>query len=157
SVMINRINIKLENDLGALPKTLLYEHETVRKLAKFLLHEARTALVALFVIASPAYEAAVPLAEIKEEAVQQQAPREKRNYDPELIAIIGIHGYFPHSENLGEYWENLKQGKDLIDLVPSERWNCEEFYHPDPKAAFEGKIYCKWGGFLDDYDKFDPQ
>src|SRR5439155_13492657 len=25
-----------------------------------------------------------------------------------------------------------------------------------PTAASDGKIYCKWGGFLDDYDKFDP-
>ena len=79
------------------------------------------------------------------------------NHDLEPIAVIGIHGYYPHSVNLDEYWENLKQGKNLIDLVPPNRWDYEQFYHPDPTAASDGKIYCKWGGFLDDYDKFDPQ
>ena len=41
--------------------------------------------------------------------------------------------------------------------MPPTRWNYEEFYDPDPAAALDGRIYCKWGGFLDDYDKFDPQ
>jgi len=44
----------------------------------------------------------------------------------------------------------------LIDLVPPDRWDYEDFYHPDPSAAVDGKIYCKWGGFLDHHDKFDP-
>ena len=70
--------------------------------------------------------------------------------------MFGIHGYYPHSENLDEFWENLKQGKKLIDLVPPNRWSYEEFYDPDPAAAKNGKIYCKWGGFLNDHDKFDP-
>jgi len=85
----------------------------------------------------------------------QESPAAE-NDDLEEIAIIGIHGYYPHSANLDEYWNNLKQGRDLIDLVPSNRWDYEDLYHPDPTAAADGKIYCKWGGFLDDYDKFDP-
>src|SRR5262249_51361480 len=35
----------------------------------------------------------------------------------EPIAIIGVHGYYPHSANLDEYWENLRQGRDLTDVV----------------------------------------
>jgi acyl transferase domain-containing protein len=75
----------------------------------------------------------------------------------EPIAIIGIHGCYPHSANLYDYWDHLKQGRNLIDVVPPTRWNYEEFYDPDPAGALDGKIYCKWGGFLDEYDKFDPQ
>ena len=44
SVIINRFNTKLERDLGALPKTLLYEYETVRELCEtssFTRHEKR--------------------------------------------------------------------------------------------------------------------
>lgn len=26
----------------------------------------------------------------------------------------------------------------------------------NPEMAAHGKIYCKWGGFLNDFDKFDP-
>ena len=155
SVMINRLNTNLERDLGALPKTLLYEHETVGELAKFLLQEAREALIALIVSAGSAGEPGIPV-EGEEEATQGAVSMPDENHNHEPIAIIGIHGHFPHSSDLAEYWENLKQGRDLIDLVPPNRWDFEEFYHPDPTTASEGKIYCKWGGFLDDHDKFDP-
>ena len=149
SIMINRLNSNLDRDLGALPKTLLYEHETIGEVAKFLLKEAREALTVLFGSGES------PSTEIEEEATQAVVSTSQQNED--LIAIIGIHGSYPHSPNLEEYWENLKQGRDLIDLVPPDRWDYAEFYHPDPKAASDGKIYCKWGGFLDDYDKFDPR
>ncbi len=156
SVMINRINTQLECDLGALPKTLLYQHETVRELATYVVREAREALIGLFGIRGSAGEPAVPATGTGEEAIRYEvAPAEKHD-DMEGIAIIGIHGYYPHSASPDEYWSNLKEGRDLIDLVPPDRWNHEELYHPDPAAASEGKIYCKWGGFLDDYDKFDP-
>ncbi|MCG8337864.1 MAG: type I polyketide synthase, partial [Proteobacteria bacterium] len=39
--------------------------------------------------------------------------------------------------------------------VPQNRWDAEEMFDSDPEKAAEGKIYCKWGGFLDDFDKFD--
>ena len=173
SVMINRINAKLEHDLGALPKTLLYEHETVRELATFLVRESREALLALLggaqaILPAPSIEAAAAIQPVlaivpAEEPVQPAAETRDRlittsdRDDREPIAIIGIHGYYPHSATLGEYWDNLKNGRDLIDLVPSGRWDAEALYDPDPAAALDGKIYCKWGGFLDDHDKFDPR
>jgi len=83
-------------------------------------------------------------------------PFSEGNDAVEPIAIIGIHGCYPHAANLDEYWDHLKHGRDLIEVVSPKRWDCEEFYHPDPAAASDGKIYCKWGGFLEDYDKFDP-
>jgi polyketide synthase PksN len=156
SVMINRFNSKLEKDLGALPKTLLYEHETVREVAQFLLREAREALIALFGFAGVAGESAVLSTGIEEETIQDEVSTAAKTHDVEPIAIVGIHGYYPNSANLDEYWQNLKQGRDLVDLIPADRWNYEEFYDPDPAAAAAGKIYCKWGGFLDHYDKFDP-
>ena len=170
SVMINRINITLENDLGSLPKTLLYEHETVREIAQFLMQEKKEALVVLLGFAAPGGEPAIssaPPVPIEKATTQANAPTEDRsiegrntvgkNKDQEPIAIIGIHAHFPHSANLEEYWDNLKQGKDLIDLVPPNRWDHAELYDPDPAAASDGKVYCKWGGFLDDHDKFDPK
>ncbi|HEU4888424.1 MAG TPA: SDR family NAD(P)-dependent oxidoreductase, partial [Thermoanaerobaculia bacterium] len=153
SVMINRINVILESDFGALPKTLLYEHETIRELATFLVHEMRAAVTARFGSASPAV---APPASASSEMLQEVSIAGKRD-DAEPIAIIGIHGSYPHSANLNEYWDNLKNGRDLIDLVPVERWDSEALYDADPAAAADGKIYCKWGAFLEDYDKFDPQ
>jgi polyketide synthase PksL len=157
SVMINEINTNLERNLGALPKTLLYEHETVGDLAAFLVREAQEGLMALFDFAGLGKQPAIPSIRVEEEANQDQVSIVEKGNHPEPIAIIGIHGYYPHSVNLDEYWKNLKDGRDLIDVVPLNRWNYEDFYDPDPAAAAEGKIYCKWGGFLDDYDKFDPR
>src|SRR5437588_397326 len=39
SVAINKLNAQLERELGELPKTLFYEHETVRDLAAFLIRD----------------------------------------------------------------------------------------------------------------------
>jgi len=155
SVMINRLNANLERDLGALPKTLLYEHETVAEVAQFLLQQVREALITHLDVTASTSEPASPSFGPGEQVIQPAASTAQINDNLEQIAIIGIHGYYPHSENLDELWENLKQGKTLIDLVPPNRWSYQEFYDQDPAAATKGKIYCKWGGFLDDYDKFD--
>jgi polyketide synthase PksN len=205
SVMIARFNAKLESDLGALPKTLFYERETVAELASFLVEEARESLAALFespgsampggagipacVVPGedqrPRSNGAVTTEVITERLFSEESDVDDCDWPPrrndfsrngavtisvvtarlfseeneadEPIAIIGIHAYYPHSANLNEYWDNLKHGRDLIDVVPPNRWDYEEFYDPDPAAAADGKIYCKWGGFLDDYDKFDPR
>jgi acyl transferase domain-containing protein len=160
SVMITRLNATLETDLGDLPKTLLYEHDTVRELAAFLVVEVRDALIARFGSGGLAGELALPPAAIADDVMPRQsetAMMAAPDDDADAIAIIGIHGSYPHSPNLDAYWENLKQGKELIDPVPPARWDAGQLYHPDPAAAADGKIYCKWGGFLDDYDKFDPR
>ncbi|MBZ9609903.1 enoyl-CoA hydratase/isomerase family protein [Clostridium estertheticum] len=70
------------------------------------------------------------------------------------IAIIGMSGQFPKSKNLSEFWENLADGRDCISEIPSQRWNIEQYYDPDPNTP--GKTYCKWMGVLEDIDKFDP-
>jgi polyketide synthase PksN len=155
SVMINRINARLEGDLGTLPKTLLYEQETVRALAAYLVRQSREALVTLFG-ADDLAAAPVSPAAVEEETVVCEVAPAGHHDDLGAVAIIGIHGLYPHSDTPDEFWNNLKDGRHLIDVVPRSRWDAEELYDPDPAAASEGKIYCKWGGFLDDYDKFDP-
>lgn len=73
----------------------------------------------------------------------------------EPIAVIGIGCRFPGGVNDPDsYWQLLKTGKDPITLVPSERWDVDAFYDPDPNAV--GKTYTRWGGFLDQVDQFDP-
>ncbi|KAA1239618.1 type I polyketide synthase, partial [Aquimarina sp. RZ0] len=70
------------------------------------------------------------------------------------IAIIGISGRYPGAATLEDFWENLKQGKDCITEIPIERWDADQLY--DPEKGKVGKIASKWGGFIDDVDKFDP-
>lgn len=70
------------------------------------------------------------------------------------IAIIGISGAFPNARNLDEFWSNLKNGVDCISEIPAERWDHSRYY--DPEKGKKGKVYSKWGGFMDEYNCFDP-
>ncbi|MGG6240881.1 alpha/beta fold hydrolase [Nodosilinea sp. AN01ver1] len=73
---------------------------------------------------------------------------------PEPIAIVGMACRLPAAPNLQAYWRLLSEGQDAIREVPADRWNVEAFYDADPQAV--GKTYCRWGGFLDGVDQFDP-
>ena len=156
SIIISRINVTLEKDFGALSKTLFYEHSTVEELASHLAREERQLLTHFFNLEEEAVELDIQTQEEISAVKDNGHPTQNKQDLSEPIAIIGVHGYYPQSEDLNKYWENLKQGKDMIDLVPDSRWSYEEFYHEDPEKAAEGKIYCKWGGFVNDVDKFDP-
>lgn len=70
------------------------------------------------------------------------------------IAIVGMSGVMPGSENLEEFWENLENEKNLITVIPEDRWNWED-YDGDPFTE-KNKTNSKWGGFMSDVDKFDP-
>ena len=70
------------------------------------------------------------------------------------IAIIGVAGRYPGARTLGEFWENLAAGRDGITEIPLSRWDHSRFYHPE--RGRPGKTNSKWGGFIEDYDRFDP-
>ena len=72
----------------------------------------------------------------------------------EPIAIIGMSCRFPGGVDSPEaFWQLLHDGVDGISEVPSNRWNIDEYYDPDPDAP--GKIATRDGGFLSDIDRFD--
>ena len=83
-----------------------------------------------------------------------------RNFSPELrfanmpIAIVGISGVMPQSEDLEEFWDNLKNSKDLVTVIPPDRWRWEDYYGDPLKEV--NKSNSKWGGFMKEVDKFDP-
>jgi len=72
----------------------------------------------------------------------------------EPIAIVGLGCRFPGGVRDPEsFWRLLAGGVDAIGYVPSDRWDAEAYYDPDPQAA--GKICTKQGGFLGEVDRFD--
>ncbi|MBC3787161.1 non-ribosomal peptide synthetase/type I polyketide synthase [Spirosoma utsteinense] len=82
-----------------------------------------------------------------------QAAEEKVN---EPIAIIGMGCRFPGGADHPEaFWNLIKAGFDGVSDVPADRWNAAEYYDADPASG--GKIYSKYGCFLDDVDKFDAR
>lgn len=72
----------------------------------------------------------------------------------EPIAIVGLGCRFPGGANSpGEFWEALCRKTDAIGEVPQDRWNLERFYNSD--ASVPGTIQTRFGGFLDQIDRFD--
>src|SRR5690606_10695311 len=73
----------------------------------------------------------------------------------EPIAVIGMGCRFPGGGNSPqEFWKLLQGGYDGISQVPSDRWNADTFYDPDPTRP--GKTRTRYAGFLDQVDRFDP-
>ena len=74
----------------------------------------------------------------------------------EEIAIIGMGCRFPGGLNdVESFWKFLIEGGDAVVEVPSDRWNIDRFYDPEP--GIPGKSIAKEAGFIDGLDQFDPQ
>lgn len=118
----------LEEWLGReLAPTLLYDYPSIESLSKYLIADS-TALEV------------------------QRYTRPVVTAEP--IAIIGMSCRFPGGANTPEaFWQLLRDGRDAITEVPAERWNVDAYYDPDPNAP--GKMYTRYGGFLQDISKFD--
>ena len=177
SVMIVAITRHLEKYYGELPKTLFFEYQTLEEL-KVYFEENHPSIAEEPAVAIQATSPSSPMAYQVEDnngtiaghtmitPVNTLEPvvASAINPDPmpapslspkqQEVAIIGISGRFPMAENLDELWENLLAGKDCITEVPSERWDWRVFWNPN--RGTEGTSYSRWGGFMDDIDKFDP-
>ncbi|MBK9331723.1 MAG: AMP-binding protein [Ignavibacteria bacterium] len=73
-------------------------------------------------------------------------PKKESDDENEPIAIVGIGLKFPGADSPEEFWKLLKEKRDAIKEVPTGRWN-EDSMNPST---------VKYGGFIDDPDKFDP-
>ncbi|MGK7949304.1 MAG: type I polyketide synthase [Xenococcaceae cyanobacterium] len=70
------------------------------------------------------------------------------------IAIIGIGCRFPGANNPQEFWQLLSKGVDAITEIPNSRWDIDEFYDDNPDTP--GKMNVRYGGFVSQVDRFDP-
>jgi acyl transferase domain-containing protein/acyl carrier protein len=123
----------LEPTFGTLSRTLLFEHHTVADLAAYLSQREQ----------GPVRDA-------------QPAPTQVRTQKPSPstgIAIVGLAGRFPKSRTVDELWTHLVAGESCITGVPAGRWSRERI---DTSGRDPDRAYTEWGGFLDDYDAFDP-
>lgn len=73
----------------------------------------------------------------------------------EPVAVVAVSCRFPGAADPEGFWEVLSGGVDAIREVPEDRFDIDEFYDPDPETP--GKIYSRFGGFLDGIDGFDPE
>ncbi|MCY9109397.1 SDR family NAD(P)-dependent oxidoreductase [Bacillus atrophaeus] len=168
SVMVMNMTRVLERDFGELSKTLFFEYQTIQELHDYFMTSHQSKVQELFshsVSGKPSTTNTFETSStrqyknkevnrsrfIGEHGKQNQSGHE---YSKEEIAIVGLSGRYPMAENLDQLWENLKAGKDCISEVPADRWDHTNFFDSDKQK--KGKTYSKWGGFMDDVDKFDP-
>ena len=73
----------------------------------------------------------------------------------EPIAIIGMSCRFPGANNVDEFWQLLREGRDTVrDLPPERRRITDSLGAPAPGE--NGRPMWR-GGFLNGLDMFDPQ
>ncbi|WP_338862076.1 amino acid adenylation domain-containing protein [Mycetohabitans rhizoxinica] len=151
SLMITTLNQRLAQEFGELSATLFFEYQSIAALAGYFVAEHPLRSRQLLGI-----QATQPV--LAARAQQQPHVTAVRRYDRgernEPIAIIGLAGRFPGAADIDSFWNNLKNGVDSISEIPAERWEHSKYYSRD--RSLKGKIHTKWGGFIDDIDRFDP-
>ncbi|WP_232001809.1 type I polyketide synthase [Mycobacterium sp. 852014-52450_SCH5900713] len=131
SVRAIRLTGALETWLGCeLSPTIAYEHPTIELLARHLGGKG----TAVDRTAETVGETSPPAAD-------------------EPIAIIGIGCRFPGADGPAAFWRELSEGVDAISEVPSDRWDADAFYDPDPSVP--GTSVTRRAGFLPEVDEFD--
>ncbi|TQS00533.1 hybrid non-ribosomal peptide synthetase/type I polyketide synthase [Paenibacillus ottowii] len=171
SIMITRLNQKLQGVFGEISMTLFFEYQTLEAVAEYFIADYYEECVRWtglgrrlkpeenFVPVSLHTDSEWSLPTLPKEESQSvsSAPIDTGSAKQEPIAIIGMSGRFPQAKNMEEYWSNLQEGKDCITEIPADRWKKEGFYSPDMKEAIEkGKSYIQSGGFVEDFADFDP-
>lgn len=161
---------RLEQTVGELSRTILFDYNTIDQLTDYLVSEHRSALARQFDRATsptPTFAATAPVsleaplraarhgpavaASTPHEApvtTHAPAPTPLRTVDSD-IAIIGVAGRYPRATELEQFWDNLQAGRNCIGEAPSQRW----------AASLTGSE--RWaqaryfGGFLDEVTGFD--
>lgn len=70
------------------------------------------------------------------------------------IAVVGLACRLPGGIDSPEaLWDTLIRGTDLVDVVPRDRWNADDYY--DAEVGVPGRSVSRWGAFLSDPTGFD--
>ncbi|MGE0415878.1 MAG: SDR family NAD(P)-dependent oxidoreductase, partial [Acetobacteraceae bacterium] len=142
----------LNRELGsALVPTDVFNHASIDALAAHLGTMTLAAVPGAVVTVPdpvPQTAPAVPAIAVAVNAVSQQpSPVVAADAGPanDDIAVIGLACRFPGARDADAFWRNLLAGHCAITEVPPDRWD----------GRRDGTT--RWGGFLDEYDCFDPE
>ncbi|KUI44755.1 polyketide synthase [Mycobacterium sp. GA-1199] len=135
SLMAVELRRRIEQAVGhEIPITLVMDHPRLSDVVEYLLGDVLGLT-----------EQAPPASPITSAVTRTDEP----------IAVVAVSCRFPAAPDPEAFWELLSGGVDAIREVPEDRYDIDEFYDPDPEAP--GKIYSRYGGFLDEIDGFDPE
>lgn len=154
SVMIIEIISDMEKDFGVLSKSLLFEYKNLKELAVYFNENHGEKITQLFETHIRHDEEQKKANKYKKENLISQADKVSTEIRNEEVAIIGLSGMYPMASSLDELWDNLSKGRDCIEEIPSDRWDYKQYFTNNGDEV--GMTSSKWGGFIKDYDKFDP-
>ena len=142
SLMAVELRRRLERAVGKeLPATLAMDYPRITDVANYLVNDV------LRLSAQASADAAAQPAPVATSVTTTRTD--------EPIAIVSVACRFPGAPDPEAYWELLSGGVDAIREIPDDRFDVDEYYDPDPETP--GKIYTRYGGFLDTIDGFDPE
>ncbi|ABQ27262.1 SDR family NAD(P)-dependent oxidoreductase [Geotalea uraniireducens] len=171
SIMVLQMTNQLEKTFGSLPKTLFFEYRNIREVTSYFLASYPDQMkAALGIQEKPlvsharlqhlAFVEGAAASPDKRGRSRLGSVRATSRNEKELaqgafdIAVIGVSGRYPQAGDLQEFWKNLREGRDSITEIPKDRWDHGLYFDADKSIL--GKVYSKWGGFLDGVDLFDP-
>ncbi|BDN83810.1 type I polyketide synthase [Mycobacterium pseudoshottsii] len=89
-------------------------------------------------------------------ALSEEFSRASRTTTAEPVAVVGIGCRFPGNvTGPDSFWDLLVEGGNAISGIPAERWDADDYYHPDPLTP--GHMTTKWGAFVADIAGFDAE
>ena len=153
SDLVKRLEKELDNAVSLSPSIIL-EHPTVGMLSDYFADNLSSQMSALLNEEIKIETQNKPVTKQVVTEINQPSQTTHKTISNEPIAVIGMACHFPDANNIGEYWNNLKEGKDSLKEIPPSRWNIDAFYAPEKTP---GKSYIKIGGFIDNIEDFDPQ
>ena len=75
---------------------------------------------------------------------------------PAPIAIVGMSVRAPGGvKDVEAYADMLWSGTDAISEIPADRWKLDEWF--DEGIDTPGKMYTRFGGFIEQVDQFDAE
>ena len=69
------------------------------------------------------------------------------------VAIVGLAGRFPGARDVGEYWQNLRDGMESISFFTDDELRSAGV----PLATLADPLYVKAAPVLQDADRFDAR
>jgi acyl transferase domain-containing protein len=114
------------------PLTSLFEHTSIRALARFLANDRG-------------------IGDAAQKASQQQSAGDEKSMRTNAIAIVGMAGRFPGAADVDGFWNNLRDGVESI-----QRFTREELLASglDPQLI-DSSHYVPARAILDNVDQFD--
>ncbi|CAM2011294.1 non-ribosomal peptide synthetase [Acanthopleuribacter pedis] len=176
SVQLVDLAATLERELGIeLDPTLFFEYPNLRELTDYFATQHRAAFTRFLETDADPRTKSEPASSSKSASAAPVAPLPPPDPQPEPlltvasistegeteptpvrvddIAVIGMAGRVGGADNLDAFWHNLNEDRDVITEVPTDHWDIDPWYHPEP--GVEDRTYCRTGSFISNVHGFD--